>query len=144
MTPIDILLVEDNEGDILLTTEALQEGKIAKSIIVVRDGLEAVNFLLKKGKYKQCSTPDLVLLDINLPKLNGYEVLKQIQAHEELRDLAVIILSTSPSDGEILRPHDTHQNYYISKPINAEDFEKVAQSIRTFYCSQVNFTKSSY
>lgn len=142
MTPIDILLVEDNEGDILLTTEALQEGKISKSIFVVRDGLEALNFLLKKEKYHSSTTPDLVILDINLPKLNGHEVLKQMKDHEELAHLPVIILSTSPSGQELFRPCDTANKYFISKPINAEEFEKVAQSIRKFYCSHVTFTKS--
>lgn len=142
MAPIDILLVEDNEGDILLTTEALQEGKIAKSILVLRDGWEALNFLLKKGKYSNCATPNLILLDINLPKLNGHELLKQLRANEELRYLPVIILSTSSSGEDMLQSHQNLADCYLSKPVDSKDFEKIVFSITKFWNSILTIPKS--
>lgn len=142
MTPIDILLVEDNEGDILLTTEALEEGKIARSIFVLRDGWEALNFLLKKGKYSDCNTPDLVLLDINLPKLNGHEVLKQLKIIKELRHLPVIVLSTSSSGEDVVRSYQNLASCYISKPIDSQDFVQVILSIKEFWNATYQLPKA--
>ncbi len=142
MIPIDILLVEDNEGDILLTTEALEEGKIARSIFVLRDGWEALNFLLKKGKYCDCNTPDLVLLDINLPKLNGHEVLKQIKIKEELRHLPVIVLSTSSSGEDEVRSYQNLAGCYIPKPVDSRDFVQVVLSIKEFWNSTYTLPKA--
>lgn len=143
MKPIDVLLVEDNEGDILLTTEALKEGNIINSVRVVRDGWEAINFLLKKGEYSTFSTPDLILLDINLPKLNGHEVLRQIREEENLRHIPIIMLSTSSSQDDILKCYKNYANCFISKPVDAEDFVKLISSIKEFWTSKVHLPQNS-
>ena len=143
MKPIDVLLVEDNEGDILLTTEALKEGNIINSVSVVRDGWEAMNLLLKKGEYSTFSTPDLILLDINLPKLNGHEVLKQIRAEEDLRHIPIIMLSTSSSQEDILKCYKNYANCFISKPVDAEDFINLISSIKEFWTSKVHLPQNS-
>ena len=141
MKLIDILLVEDNEGDILLTTEALQEGKIANRISVVKDGMEALEFLEKKGAYKEAITPDLILLDINLPKMNGHEVLKSIKAIDHLRHLPVIILSTSSSQEDVMKSYKNYANCYITKPVDASDFLKIVSSIEDFWITVVQLPK---
>ncbi|MFO8146419.1 MAG: response regulator [Bacteroidota bacterium] len=141
MKLIDILLVEDNEGDIVLTTEALQEGKIANRISVVKDGIEALEFLEKKGDYKDAVTPDLILLDINLPKMNGHEVLKKIKSIDHLRHLPVIILSTSSSQEDVMNSYKNYANCYITKPVDASDFLKVVSSIESFWISVVQLPK---
>lgn len=143
MKPTNILLVEDNEGDILLTTEALREGNITGNIQVVKDGWEAVNYLFKKGEYNDSSTPDLVLLDINLPKLNGHEVLRRIRIEESLKHLPVIILSTSSSENDIMDSYQNFANCYITKPIDSEDFSDVICSINKFWNSVVQLPKIS-
>ena len=143
MKPIDVLLVEDNEGDILLTTEALKEGNIINSVSVVRDGWEAMNLLLKKGEYSTFSTPDLILLDINLPKLNGHEVLKQIRAEEDLRHIPIIMLSTSSSQDDILKCYKNYANCFISKPVDAGDFINLISSIKEFWTSKVHLPQNS-
>lgn len=137
MNPIDILLVEDNEGDILLTVEALTEGKLASSVNVVRDGWEALRYLEKKDSYSNARTPDLVLLDINLPKLNGHEVLKQIKSKENLKHLPVIMLSTSSSSEDVLTSYKNHVNCYITKPVEVNDFVTVISSIKQFWITIV-------
>lgn len=133
MFPIDILLVEDNEGDILLTTEALQEGKISKNITVIKDGWEAVQFLQQKGKYINSTLPDLVLLDINLPKLNGFEILETIKNSENINNLPVIILSTSEAKEDKLRCYAEQANCYITKPADSQGFSEVIASIKNFW-----------
>lgn len=143
MKPIDILLVEDNEGDVLLTTEALKEGKIAKKIAVVNDGWEALQYLTKKGKYSNAFTPDLIILDINLPKLNGHEVLRNIRSLDNLKHLPVIILSTSSSNGDILNAYQNFANCYITKPVEVNDFLKVISSIEQFWASVVQLPQNS-
>jgi len=142
MNPINILLVEDNEGDILLTTEALTEGKIANSVNVVKDGWEALQYLEKQGSYSNALTPDLILLDINLPKLNGHEVLEQIKSKDQLKHLPVIMLSTSSSSEDILSSYKNHVNCYITKPVEVEDFLKVISSIEHFWISVVKLPSS--
>lgn len=130
MQPIDILLVEDNEGDILLTTEALQDRKIVNNIYVVKDGIEALNFLLKKEFFKNSPTPDLVLLDINLPKLNGQEVLKQIRSHKNIKHIPVVMLTTSSSTEDKSESFKNDANCYITKPMDMGDFIKEISSIK--------------
>lgn len=137
MSPINILLVEDNEGDILLTTEALTEGKIANKVDVVKDGYEAILYLENKGRYADAATPDLILLDVNLPKLNGHEVLEKIKSKEQLKHLPVIMLSTSSSSEDIMASYKNQVNCYITKPVEAEDFLKVISSIEQFWISVV-------
>ena len=142
MKPIDILLVEDNEGDILLITEALKEGDFVKKLDVVKDGWEAINYLLKKENYSQGSLPELILLDINLPKLNGYEVLKKIKTRESLKQIPVIILSTSSSPEDIKNSYGNFANCFISKPVDANDFLRLVSSIKEFWTSVVQLPQT--
>ncbi len=135
---IHILLVEDNEGDIFLITEALQEGKILNKLSVVKDGKQAIDFLEKREDYATVGKPDLILLDINLPKKNGHEVLQQIKTTEHLKSIPVIILTTSSSQKDILESYKSHANCYITKPIDAENFLKVVTSIENFWVSIVS------
>lgn len=140
MQPIDILLIEDNEGDILLTTEALQEHKIVNKILVVKDGLEALDFLIKKEPFKNSPTPDLILLDINLPKLNGQEILKRIKSNKQIRHLPVIMLSTSSSQKDISESFKNGADCYITKPIDIDIFIKEISSIKKLESSSRYFS----
>lgn len=137
MDPINILLVEDNEGDILLTTEALNDAKIANKISVVKDGWSAVQFLEKKGEYSNEVSPDLVLLDINLPKMNGHEVLESIKSNPDIKHIPVIILTTSSAETDILLSYQKFANCYVTKPVNVNDFLRVVTSIENFWVSIV-------
>ena len=143
MKPISILLVEDNEGDVLLTTDALYEGKISNSISVVRDGWEAIQFLEKTGSYTNAVIPDLILLDVNLPKMNGHEVLKVIKSSEKLKHIPVIMLTTSSSEGDIMQSYQNYANCYITKPVETENFMKVITSIEDFWISIVKLPTST-
>jgi len=137
MVPIHILLVEDNEGDIFLVTEALEEGKIVNKISVTRDGREAIDFLDKKGKYEKEDLPDLILLDVNLPKKNGHEVLEYIKEKEALKQIPVIMLTTSSAEKDILMSYKNHANCFITKPVDVDNFLKVIYSIESFWISIV-------
>ena len=137
MNSIHILLVEDNEGDILLTTEALEEGKIMNKLSVARDGQEALDFLNKKGKYKEARLPDLILLDVNLPKKNGHEVLKYIKSHEIFRSIPVIMLTTSSAQNDIDNSYENYANCYITKPIELKDFIVAIGKIEDFWINLV-------
>ena len=137
MKPIHILLVEDNEGDIFLVTEALEEGKIVNKISVAKDGKEAIDFLEKKGKYQNEERPDLILLDVNLPKKNGHEVLEHIKSQKNLKQIPVIMLTTSSAEKDILLSYKNHANCYITKPVDVENFLKVVYSIANFWISIV-------
>jgi CheY-like chemotaxis protein len=137
MKPIKILLVEDNEGDILLTSEALNESKIHVKLSVVKDGWEALNYLEKKESYQNVTMPDLILLDVNLPKLNGHELLKSIKTNESLKQIPVIMLTTSSSENDVLMSYKNHANCYITKPVDVNDFLKVVSSIEDFWISIV-------
>lgn len=141
MKPIHILLVEDNEGDIVLTTEALEEGRISNTIAVAKDGWEAVQYLEKKGKFSGQPTPDLILLDVNLPKMNGHEVLKNIKTNPLLKHIPIIILTTSSSESDILKSYQNHANCYITKPVGLDNFLKVVASIEDFWISIVKLPK---
>ncbi|MEX0724286.1 MAG: response regulator [Gracilimonas sp.] len=134
---IHILLVEDNEGDIVLTKEALDEGKIKNSISVVRDGWEAIQYLEKNEGYGDAQSPDLVLLDINLPKMNGHKVLKHIKNHKDLKHIPVIMLTTSSDEVDILKSYENYSNCYITKPVDIGDFLEVIASIESFWVSIV-------
>jgi len=137
MIPINILLIEDNEGDILLTKEALSEGAIIKDIQVVKDGWEAMLYLEKIDKYSSAITPDLILLDINLPKLNGHEVLKRIKSNSHINHIPVIMLSTSSSNIDVIQCYKNQASCYITKPVDANDFSEVISSIEKFYLTTV-------
>ncbi|MDR9418924.1 response regulator [Gracilimonas sp.] len=132
---IHILLVEDNEGDIVLTKEALDEGKIKNSISVVRDGWEAVQYLEKKNGYKDAAEPDLILLDINLPKMNGHKVLKHIKTHDHLKHIPVIMLTTSSDEVDIYKSYQNHSNCYITKPVDINNFIDVISTLEDFWIS---------
>lgn len=133
MAPIHILLIEDNEGDILLTTEALEEGKIANKISVVTDGKQAIDFLGKQGKFANVDTPHLVLLDINLPKKNGHEVLHFIKSEDSIKHLPVIMLTTSSLEKDIIESYKNYANCYITKPVEVKDFMNAIAKIKTFW-----------
>jgi CheY-like chemotaxis protein len=137
MKSIHILLVEDNEGDILLTTEAFSEGKIANTISVAKDGWEAVQFLEKKGAYSGVASPDLIILDVNLPKMNGHEVVKHIKANPSIMHIPVIMLTTSVSPSDVMLSYQNHANCFITKPVDVTDFLKVIASIENFWISIV-------
>lgn len=137
MKPIHILLVEDNEGDIILTIEAFAEGKITNNISVVKDGKEAIDFLNQVGAYSTKELPNLVLLDINLPKHNGHEILQVIKTTEKLKPIPVIMLTTSSSEMDILKAYKNYVNCYITKPIDVLDFMNVISKIEDFWISIV-------
>ncbi len=137
MNPVHILLVEDNEGDILLTTEALEEGRILNKISVARDGKAATEFLSKTGPYTEVETPDLVLLDINLPKKNGLEVLEFIKTNPDLKQIPVIMLTTSSSMRDIEQSYRNYANCYITKPIEVTEFMDAISRIEDFWLSVV-------
>jgi|SRR5687768_9710097 len=137
MDHIHILLVEDNEGDILLTREALEEAKMLTTLSVVKDGKEAIDFVCRKGKYTEASLPDLILLDVNLPKKNGHEVLQYIKQDEELKQIPVIILTTSSSEMDINLAYKNYANCYITKPVDVNDFMSVITTIENYWTSIV-------
>jgi len=137
MRGIHILLVEDNEGDILLTTEALQEGKVINKVSVVRDGEEALDFLNQEGKYQSAESPDLILLDVNLPRKNGHEVLQYVKSSDRIKHIPVIMLTTSSSDRDIKMSYRNHANCYITKPVESDSFLNVVASIENFWISIV-------
>lgn len=135
--PMEILLVEDNNGDILLIQEALEEGKLSSNLSVTKNGMEAIEFLHRRGTYKDAPTPDLILLDMNLPKKNGKEVLAEIKADENLKIIPVVILTSSQAEQDILMSYKLNANCYITKPVDFEKFINVINSIENFWFSIV-------
>ncbi len=135
--PIVILMVEDNPGDVRLTVEALKEGKVRNILHTVEDGEEAMKFLRRQESYTKAPRPDLILLDLNLPKMNGREVLAEIKADPELRRIPVVILTVSKAEQDIVKTYDLHANCYINKPVDLEQFLTVVQSIENFWLTVV-------
>ena len=135
--PIEILMVEDNLGDVRLTQEALSEGKVRNHLHVVADGVEAMAFLRREGQYGHAPQPDLILLDLNLPKKSGPEVLAEIKADPELRRIPVVILTVSKAEEDVLKSYNLHANCYITKPVNLDQFLGVVQSIEDFWLTVV-------
>ena len=135
--PIEILLVEDNPGDIRLTQEALKEGRIHNNLNVVRDGISALDYLQQKGAYTKATRPDLILLDLNLPKMDGREVLAKIKSDPRLKRIPVVILTTSKNEEDILKTYNLHANCYITKPVDLEQFFEVVRSIEDFWLTIV-------
>jgi chemotaxis family two-component system response regulator Rcp1 len=131
--PIEILLVEDNPGDVDLTREGLKEGKVHNNLSVVEDGEEAMAFLLREGKYDNAPRPELILLDLNLPKKNGREVLAEIKGDDRLKCIPVVILTSSKSEEDILKTYNLNANCYITKPVDLDQFIKVVKSIEEFW-----------
>lgn len=141
VNPIEILLVEDNPGDVRLTVETFKEQKIYNNIHVVSDGAEALDFLYKRGKHSNAMRPDLILLDLNLPKIDGREVLKEIKNNDHLKSIPVVILTVSKSEEDILKSYNLHANCYISKPIDLAQFERVVKTIQEFWLTIVKLPK---
>jgi two-component system, chemotaxis family, response regulator Rcp1 len=135
--PIDILLVEDNPGDVRLTQEAFKFGKVRNNLFVVNDGVEAMDFLYRRGRFSDAARPDLILLDLNLPKKDGREVLEEIKAESDFKRIPVVILTTSKADEDILKSYDLHANCYISKPVDLDEFMSIIRSIESFWLSVV-------
>ena len=135
--PIHILLVEDNPGDVRLTVEALNEGKVLNELRTVPDGVEALAFLRQEGAYRDAWRPDVILLDLNLPKKDGREVLAEIKADESLRRIPVVVLTTSQAEQDILKSYSLHANCYVTKPVDLEQFIRVVRSFEDFWLTIV-------
>lgn len=135
--PIEILLVEDSAGDVRLTQESLKESKVHNNLNVVPDGVEALAYLRGQGSYVEMPRPDLILLDLNLPKKDGREVLSEIKADPELKRIPVVILTTSRAEEDILKTYNLHANCYITKPVNLDQFIKVVRAIEDFWLTIV-------
>ena len=135
--PIEILLIEDNPGDVRLTKEALKDGKVLNSLHVANDGVEAMAFLRREGKYVNATRPDLILLDLNLPKKDGREVLAEIKNDHDLRRIPVVILTVSKAEEDIIKTYDLHANCYITKPLDLDRFIEVVRAIEDFWLAIV-------
>lgn len=133
MYPAHILLVEDNEGDIILTLDAFEESKIKTEISVVKNGKEALDFLYQRGDHQNVKRPDLILLDINIPIFNGHEVLQQIKTEDSLKKIPVIMLTTSSSQKDINFAYENHSNSYVKKPLDMEEFLQAILKIEEFW-----------
>jgi two-component system, chemotaxis family, response regulator Rcp1 len=134
----EVLLVEDNPSDVRLTREAMSEGKVSINLAVVTDGEQAVSYLLRQGKYQGARRPDLILLDLNLPKKDGREVLREIKAIDSLRRIPVVVLTTSQAEEDICRSYDLQANCFITKPDNLDDFFDVIRQIEQFWLTIVS------
>lgn len=135
--PVEILLVEDNPGDVRLTREALNDGKVLNNLHVVVDGVDAMAFLRRDGQYGEATRPDVILLDLNLPKKDGREVLAEIKADPGLMRIPVVVLTTSEAEKDILQAYDLHANSYIIKPVDLDQFIRVMESIEDFWLTIV-------
>jgi CheY-like chemotaxis protein len=132
--PVEILLVEDNPGDVRLTREALREGKVHNNLYIAKDGVEALAFLRREGaEFADAVRPDLILLDLNLPRKDGREVLEEIKDDPSLRHIPVVVLTSSEAEQDIVRAYDLHANCYVSKPVDLDQFITVVQSIENFW-----------
>ncbi len=140
--PVVILMIEDNPGDVLLTMEALKEVKIRNTVYVAKDGVEGIEFLRHKGQFTDSPRPDIILLDLNLPRKDGREVLAEIKDDPELRCIPVVILTTSTAEQDVLKTYNLHANCYITKPVDLDQFIAVVQSIENFWFSIVKLAPS--
>jgi len=139
--PIEILLVEDNPGDVRLTMELLKESKIRNRINVVNDGIEAMAYLRKEAKFGGAPRPDLILLDLNMPRKDGREVLAEIKQDPDLKQIPVVVLTTSAAEQDIVRSYNDHANAYITKPVDLDQFAKVVKSVEDFWFTVVKFPR---
>ena len=140
-TPIEILLVEDSAGDVRLTREALRDAKVRNNLHVVLDGVDATAFVRREGKHANAPRPDLILLDLNLPKRSGREVLEELKADASLKTIPVVILTTSSAEEDILRSYQLHANCYITKPVDLDQFLKVIRAIDNFWLAIVKLPR---
>jgi CheY-like chemotaxis protein len=139
--PIDVLLVEDDPGDVLMTREAFEENKVANRLAVVTDGVAAMEYLRREGQYADAPVPDLVLLDLNLPKMDGREVLAAMKSDEKLRSIPVVVLTTSEAEEDVLRSYSLHANAYVTKPVDFSRFIEVVRQIDDFFVSVVRLPR---
>jgi CheY-like chemotaxis protein len=135
--PIDVLLVEDDPGDVVMTREAFKDYKIANTLSVVTNGEDAIAYLRKQGRYADVSTPDLVLLDLNLPRRDGREVLRDVKGDPELRRIPVVVLTTSDAEEDVLASYDLHANAYVRKPVDFDQFVAAVRAIDDFFITVV-------
>lgn len=138
---IEILLIEDNPGDVLLTREAFSDSKIVNAIHVAQDGEEALAYLRKEEGYEEAAIPDLIFLDLNLPKIDGREVLQEIKSDENLLHIPVVILTSSEAEQDVLKTYNLHANSYVIKPLDLDQFAKVVQAVESFWFSVVVLPK---
>jgi len=139
--PIEILLVEDNPGDVRLTKEALKDARVGNNLHVTMDGVEALAFLRKQGKHASAPRPDLILLDLNLPKKNGREVLEEIKAEDALRHIPVVILTTSQAEQDVVESYRLRANAYVTKPVDLDQFLRAVGSIEQFWLEIVKLSR---
>ena len=142
--PIDILLVEDNPGDERLTREALKEGKVYHKLHWAKDGVEAMDFLYRRGKWNDAPRPDIILLDLNLPKKDGREVLQDIKNDDTLKRIPVVVLTTSKAEEDVLKTYNLHANCYVTKPVDLEKFIVVVKSIDVFWLTVVTLPPNGH
>ncbi|MFQ6392995.1 response regulator [Nocardia sp. KC 131] len=135
--PIDILLVEDDPGDVLMTREAFEDNKIGNTLYVTRDGQEALEFLYRQGAHRSAPRPDLILLDLNLPKYDGRQVLERIKSDPDLAHIPVVVLTTSAAEEDVLRSYKLHANAYVTKPVDLEQFMAAIKQIDDFFVQVV-------
>ena len=141
--PIEILLVEDNPADVRLTIEALHDGKVANNMTVAMDGEEALACLRREGQWEKAARPDVILLDLNLPRKDGREVLAEIKSDPSLRRIPVVVLTTSAAEQDVLRSYDLHANCYVRKPVDLDQFVHVVKTIESFWFTVVTLPKSA-
>ncbi|QDR79634.1 response regulator [Sporomusa termitida] len=137
MKPIEILLVEDNEDDIILTKEAFEENRLTNKLNIVKNGMDALRYLKRDAPYSKAVKPNIVLLDINLPEMSGIEVLQKIKSEDDLKDIPVVILTTSNLERDIVKSYKLHANCYINKPVNLNDFFEIIKVFGKFWFSIV-------
>jgi CheY-like chemotaxis protein len=139
--PVEVLLVEDNPGDVRLTQEAFKDGRMLVNLTVACDGVEAMDILNRRGKYGDAPVPDLILLDLNLPRKNGREVLTEIKSNDELRRIPVIVMTTSKAEQDVHRAYHLNANCYVTKPVDLDEFLHVVRSIEDFWLTIVTLPK---
>ena len=135
--PLTVLLAEDNPGDVRLTREALRDAKVQNTLHIASDGMEAISFLRRQGKHDNAPRPDLILLDLNLPKKGGREVLEEIKLDPSLKTIPVVVLTSSAAEEDILRSYELHANCYVTKPVGLEQFMKIVSTIDNFWLAIV-------
>ena len=140
---IDVLLVEDDPGDVLMTREAFEDYKVRNTLHVATNGVEAMAFLRKEGEHAEAPTPDLILLDLNLPKMDGREVLAAVKDDAELRSIPIVVLTTSEAEEDVVRSYSLHANAYVTKPVDFERFVAVVQQIDEFFVSVVRLPRAN-
>ncbi|MCX6081965.1 MAG: response regulator [Chloroflexi bacterium] len=141
--PIEILMIEDNPGDVRLTREVLGEASVHNSLVAVKDGEEAMNYLYKRGSFADAARPDLILLDLNLPKMSGLEILQKIKSDKDLRSIPVVILTSSQAEHDILAGYDAYANAYITKPVSLDQFNRIVLAIEGFWLETVRLPRQS-